>query len=108
MATTRVVNAAKSFRLVGYGNTDVNSSGGFGLRRMVDVPRASDKPVFGADAGLEFVAGAPFLDKDSCNGDSGGPAYALSRGEFLPSRATFRATNKTTPAFRDGCIHAPI
>jgi secreted trypsin-like serine protease len=84
IAPLQVVDAAKSFRLVGYGNTDVNSTGGFGVRRMVDVARASDNPAFGADPSLEFVAGAPFLDKDSCNGDSGGPAYTLASGEFLP------------------------
>jgi carboxypeptidase T len=108
MAPTQVVNAAKSFRLVGYGNTDVNSSGGFGLCRMVDVPRASDNPVFGADPGLEFVAGAPFLDKDSCNGDSGGPAYTLSGGEFLLAGATSRATKNSQRPCGDGGIYVRI
>lgn len=108
IAPTSVLDAAKSVRLVGYGNTDVNSTGGFGLRRMVDVPRASDNPVFGADPGLEFVAGAPFLDKDSCNGDSGGPAYTLSGGEFLLAGATSRATNNSTRPCGDGGIYARL
>lgn len=105
IASTPVVDTARSFRLVGYGNTDVNSTGGFGLRRMVDVPRASNRPIFGADPNLEFVAGMPFLNKDSCNGDSGGPAYALSNGAFLLAGATSRATRTARRPCGDGGIY---
>ena len=73
-----VLEDAHTVRLAGYGNTDVDSMGGYGIRRMVDVPLASNDPAFGADPETEFVAGAPFLDRDSCNGDSGGPAYVRS------------------------------
>jgi hypothetical protein len=108
MASASMVDAARSFRLVGYGNTDVNSTGGFGLRRMVDVPRASNRPIFGADPGLEFVAGAPFLNKDSCNGDSGGPAYTLSNGMFRLAGATSRATRTARRPCGDGGIYVRI
>ena len=54
---------------------------------MVDVPLASNDPKYGADAETEFVAGAPFLDRDSCNGDSGGPAYVRVRRPLAPGRS---------------------
>jgi secreted trypsin-like serine protease len=99
---------AHTVRLAGYGNTDVDSMGGYGLRRMVDVPLASNDPKYGADADKEFVAGAPFLDRDSCNGDSGGPAYVASGGKWFLAGATSRATASAVRRCGDGGIYTRL
>ncbi|MCE6998163.1 serine protease [Saccharothrix sp. S26] len=108
IATRDQVAAAAFVRLAGYGNTDVHSSGGYGRRRMVDVPIAGDHPRYGADAATEFVAGAPFLDRDSCNGDSGGPAYVQSDGQWLLAGATSRATASSLRPCGDGGIYTRV
>ena len=105
LAEDGMLDGAHSVRLAGFGNTDVFSTGGYGIRRMVDVPLASNDPQFGADAATEFVAGAPFLDRDSCNGDSGGPAYVQADGEWFLVGATSRATASTVRPCGDGGIY---
>ncbi len=108
IASGDVLNAAASVRLAGYGNTDIYSSGGYGKRRMVDVPIASADPRFGADEATEFVAGAPFLDRDSCNGDSGGPAFVQSKRTWFLAGATSRATASTVRPCGDGGIYTRL
>jgi secreted trypsin-like serine protease len=108
IAEADALDAAQTVRLAGYGNTDVDSMGGYGLRRMVDVPLASNDPKFGADADKEFVAGAPFLDRDSCNGDSGGPAYVHSGGRWYLVGATSRATDSAIRRCGDGGIYMRV
>ncbi len=108
IAEDGALEAAQTVRLAGYGNTDVDSMGGYGLRRMVDVPLASNDPKFGADADTEFVAGAPFLDRDSCNGDSGGPAYVLSGDHWYLVGATSRATDSAIRRCGDGGIYTRV
>jgi secreted trypsin-like serine protease len=102
------VDAARTTRLVGFGNVDVFASTGYGRKRLVDVPLASSDPRFGADPGLEFVAGSPFLDKDSCTGDSGGPAYVEIDGSWLLAGATSRATASSVRPCGDGGIYGRI
>ena len=80
-----------SIRVVGYGTVDVEGTMGYGVRRMVDVPLVSPGLAAGQDAEAEFVAGQPFLEKDSCRGDSGGPAYVERDGRWLLMGATSRA-----------------
>lgn len=108
IADQATVDAASTTRLAGFGNTDVFSSGGYGRRRMVDVPIASDDPKFGADPDSEFVAGAPFLDRDSCNGDSGGPAYVESDDGWFLAGATSRATASAFRPCGDGGIYTRV
>jgi trypsin len=108
IADEDALEAAQTVRLAGYGNTDVDSSGGYGIRRMVDVPLASNDPKYGADAETEFVAGAPFLDRDSCNGDSGGPAYVLSGDHWHLVGATSRATESSVRRCGDGGIYTRV
>jgi secreted trypsin-like serine protease len=108
IVTNGVLDTASTVRLVGYGNTDVFSSGGYGRRRTVDVPLASADPRFGADPATEFVAGAPFLDRDSCNGDSGGPAYVQLRQKWYLAGATSRATTSTVRPCGDGGIYTRV
>jgi secreted trypsin-like serine protease len=108
LAEPGLLEAAGTVRLAGYGNTDVNSVGGYGIRRLVDVPLASTDPKYGADADTEFVAGAPFLDRDSCNGDSGGPAYVASGDAWFLAGATSRATASAIRRCGDGGIYTRI
>jgi hypothetical protein len=108
LADEGVLEAAGSVRLAGYGNTDVDSMGGYGIRRMVDVPLASNDPKYGADVDKEFVAGAPFLDRDSCNGDSGGPAYVQSGESWYLVGATSRATDSAIRRCGDGGIYTRV
>ncbi len=115
IAPSQAIDTATSVRVVGYGNTDVWSSGGYGVRRAVDVPVASNSCTspdaqsrLGCDEGLELVAGAPFLDLDSCNGDSGGPIYVQHEGEWFVAGATSRATNEALRPCGDGGIYVRL
>lgn len=109
LARVDMLQAASSIRLAGYGHTDTDGSTGYGRRRVVDVPLASNDPKYGADRETEFVAGAPFLDRDSCNGDSGGPAYVqCGDGEWYLAGATSRATRSTFRRCGDGGIYTSV
>jgi secreted trypsin-like serine protease len=108
LADDTALDDAHTVRLAGYGNTDVDSSGGYGVRRMVDVPLAGRDPAYGADFDKEFVAGAPFLDKDSCNGDSGGPAYVRQGDRWYLAGATSRATESAVRICGDGGIYTRV
>lgn len=94
-----------SVRLAGYGYVDVYASVRTSERRMVDVPLASNDPKLGADPATEIVAGAPFLDRDSCNGDSGGPAYAWIDRRWQLVGVTSRATATRLRPCGDGGIY---
>jgi hypothetical protein len=108
IASASALRRARSVRVVGYGYTDTDGSTGYGIRRLVDVPLATADARFGADPKTEFVAGAPFLDRDSCNGDSGGPAYVSSRGRWLLAGATSRATASALRQCGDGGIYTLV
>ena len=121
-ASGALINAAKFGRAVGFGvgtNPVVDPAG---IKRMIDVPVASvacngtvttaqggvgDPGYYHCASGRELVAGAPSLDKDTCNGDSGGPLYVLSLdGSMYLAAITSRATG--TPGMRpcgDGGIY---
>ena len=113
-ATAAMIDKAAAVRAVGFGNTDPQSTTGYGIKRMVDVPVASascsaDAPTrYGCDKGLELVAGAPFLNKDSCNGDSGGPIYIKSGAQWYLAGATSRATVDSTRPCGDGGIYVRV
>lgn len=112
MASAADTKKATETTLVGFGNNDVNSSMGFGLKRQVSVPIVSmrrkpadkvsaDEAKFGFDADLEFVAGGG--GRDSCNGDSGGPAYIVVSGTKKVAGLTSRtAANAVHPCDEAG------
>jgi secreted trypsin-like serine protease len=98
-ATTKELAAATRTTLAGFGNDDVHSTRGFGLKRKVTVDiialrrKASEnfdsqESELGFESDDEFVAGNPVMD--SCNGDSGGPAYILNNGKLLVAGLTSR------------------
>jgi Trypsin len=105
IAEERMLTDAVSVRLAGYGRTDVGGTTGYGRRRVVDVPIAASDPRYGADPESEFVAGAPFLDRDACTGDSGGPAYVQADDGWYLAGATSRATASSFRRCGDGGIH---
>lgn len=117
IATEEQLRAATNVQLVGFGFNDPSRQVGFGTKRQVVVPMA---PVMGlaGDPGLqaleqllgfhaayEFVAGRKGLGLDTCNGDSGGPAYILGPQNFLLAGLTSRATRQANLPCGDGGIY---
>ena len=81
-----------------------------GPKRIADVVVVSpdgkkcDGQLYGADPDLEFVA--EDQRSDTCNGDSGGPAYLkTATGEWLLAGATSRPTINSTMPCGDGGIY---
>jgi secreted trypsin-like serine protease len=68
----------------------------------------SSQSRYGCDNGLELVAGAPFLDKDTCYGDSGGPVYVEHDGGWYLAGATSRATADSLRPCGDGGIYVRL
>lgn len=117
VATTAELQAAEETLLVGFGNSDVHSTKGFGRKRKVEVDithirrSAGDhmeevEESLGFDADIEFVAGGEGYD--SCNGDSGGPAYVTVLGRKKLAGLTSRATETATNPCGDGGIYTRV
>lgn len=117
IATTPELAAATEVTLVGFGNSDLNSTVGFGLKREVSVgfdalrttaaqDLSADEDRFGFDSHLEFVAGGG--GRDSCNGDSGGPAYIVANGIRKLAGLTSRAVANSVHACGDSGIYTRI
>lgn len=117
IGTAEQLRAAPDVQLVGFGYNDPARPLGFGVKRQVVVPMA---PIIGVedDADLsaleqllgfhgayEFVAGRKGLGIDSCNGDSGGPAYIRSDQNFMLAGLTSRATREAALPCGDGGIY---
>ena len=108
LANQGLINSLKTGRAVGFGLTANPIVQPAGIKRRVDVPVATvdcsgnvttdnglitDSAYYGCAVGRELVAGAPSLDKDSCNGDSGGPFFAQGPdGKLYLAATTSRAT----------------
>jgi len=107
-ASATLIGKVTIARAVGFGATENPIAEPIGIKRRVDVPIASsacsstvstsegsvtDANFYGCAPGTELVAGAPSLDKDSCNGDSGGPLFVESQnGNLYLAATTSRAT----------------
>jgi secreted trypsin-like serine protease len=108
-------DSARYVRLVGFGATNSAGTEGYGIKREVDVPMAStacgaqgDQVQYGCNGGIEFVAGKPFLNLDSCNGDSGGPAYIWYESDWLLAGVTSRPTKNSKQACGDGGVYTRV
>lgn len=108
ICSLQALASATSVMLVGYGTTDIGGYLGYGIRRKVEVGIASEDPGFGARDATEFVAGAMNLNRDSCRGDSGGPAYVYVDGRFELAGATSRGTRSAGRVCGDGGVYTKV
>lgn len=125
IASKALIDNSTFGRSVGYGVGANPIMDPQGIKRMVDVPVASiacngsvttgngsvtDTMYYHCSSGTEIVAGAPSLNKDTCNSDSGGPMYVVTSDGGLYLAATVsRATG--TPGIRpcgDGGIYVRV
>jgi endonuclease G len=115
LATEEEVGQATDTHLVGFGNDDVLSTRGFGRKREVTVPITASLTIgnvadlereFGFESDLEFVAGGGGFD--SCNGDSGGPAYIQVGGKRVVAGVTSRATDNARNPCGGGGIYTRV
>lgn len=117
IATTGELSAVQRTRLVGFGNDDVFSTRGFGIKREVEVrithlrrnqhDDLDDAEVeLGFESDLEFTAGGGGFD--SCNGDSGGPAYILAGGGRKVAGLTSRPFRQFSTPCGEGGIYTRI
>jgi endonuclease G len=116
-ATEADIAGAFQTTLAGFGNDDKLSTRGFGVKRRVTVPitdvrrKAGDdldeaEDSLGFESDLEFVAGGGGFD--SCNGDSGGPAYITVGKERKVAGLTSRATRTAETPCGDGGIYTRV
>jgi secreted trypsin-like serine protease len=117
LASGPMIDKATDGRVVGFGATEPSGAFGYGRKMQVDVPIASnackaqvdghdDNVSYGCDRNLELVAGRPLLQRDTCNGDSGGPFYIIGPdGGRLLAAATSRATDSAVSNCGDGGIY---
>jgi hypothetical protein len=97
-APAGALNGVSTVRVVGYGATNADGTKGSGVRREVDVaivnPVGAEWPqkavTYGCDPDLEFVATKDRFGSDTCDGDSGGPAYVRVNGQYCLVGATSR------------------
>lgn len=117
IASTAELIEANKVTLVGFGNEDVNSTKGFGIKREVEVDITSirrsagddldaDEHRLGFESDLEFVAGGNGFD--TCNGDSGGPVYIHAGSGMKLAGLTSRATETSVHECGDGGIYTRV
>ena len=78
------------------------------LKRKATDKLSAQANRLGFDADLEFVAGRKQLGKDTCNGDSGGPAYIRIGNTWKLAGTTSRATEDATHNCGDGGIYGRV
>ncbi len=112
IAKPEVINGASWVRLVGYGYGDRWRLSGKGVKREADVAavslacsRPGDPGKYGCHAGLEMVCADPAAVKDSCFGDSGGPAYVLSGNDWYLAGCTSRGVVPSQKDCGDGGVY---
>lgn len=106
--TFETFSAKPTVRLVGFGLTDNQAQGNNTALYEVDVP-VTDPVCTGngcqptISPGGEFVAGGG--NKDSCNGDSGGPVYLNTPRGYVVIGAVSRALSNATVPCGEGGIY---
>jgi secreted trypsin-like serine protease len=108
------IDSARFVHIVGYGFKDRWRAGGKGDKQQVDVFKASsscgrpdDVNTYGCHAKLELVAADKEAKKDSCFGDSGGPAYVTGGFDnaWYVGAFTSRPTRNSVEACGEGGIY---
>ena len=118
-ATAAELGRAEAVQLVGFGDSDPEASLGFGVKRQVEAPigalRRRPSQTLAAladrldfDPATEFVAGRKQLGRDTCNGDSGGPAYVRVGARWKLAGVTSRATADAVRACGDGGVYGRV
>ncbi|NEZ65751.1 hypothetical protein D0962_23840 [Leptolyngbyaceae cyanobacterium CCMR0082] len=119
IATTTEVDSEDNLILVGFGYEHPTLDIGFGTKRKADVPLTTisnlaniDPDEFenlhGFDFRYELYAGRKSLGIDSCNGDSGGPAYILIDDNFKLAGITSRAAFSSSVRCGDGGLYTRV
>jgi hypothetical protein len=109
IATSAEIDSASSLQLAGFGLTESN---GLGRKFVVEVAIASNSCQasvaggFGCHQDKEIVAGGN--GHDSCNGDSGGPAYVMTASGLKLAGATSRAVANSVANCGDGGIYVRV
>ncbi|HEV3049261.1 MAG TPA: serine protease [Longimicrobium sp.] len=114
MASSEELARARRTQLVGFGNDDIKSTRGFGTKREVTVEIARPLPDeldereqnWRFESDLEFVAGG--AGYDSCNGDSGGPAYIEVDGARKVAGLTSRAIHGAVNDCGEGGVYTRV
>lgn len=111
VATDQELITGGGVNLVGFGRSDAWYRFGFGTKRQVSVPvtplhgngnRHPKESVYGFSKDFEFHAGRKHSGVDTCNGDSGGPAYTIFRRDPNdPKKVTWKVAGLTSRAARD-------
>lgn len=98
IAPVRACDYMTSIRVVGFGH--------HGTSARVEQKRLTDIAVFSrsvneeqanlyrSNPGIEFIAADPHRVRDTCNGDSGGPAFTMFKSDWALVGVTSRATSK--------------
>ena len=119
-ASSAELEKARGIHLVGFGNDNPAGTMGFGIKREVAVNmnvirRSPNEDLsepearLGFNSATEFVAGRKGSGKDSCNGDSGGPAYVGAGPDKRKlAGVTSRATDEADDNCGDGGIYVRI
>ncbi|HTO53199.1 MAG TPA: trypsin-like serine protease [Myxococcota bacterium] len=117
-ASTSELTASPKTTLVGFGNSDVLSTRGFGRKREVSVDigflrgRTPDGQLDGPEhqlgfaSELEYTAGGEGYD--SCNGDSGGPSYVGAGSTYKLAGLTSRGFDDAHDPCGDGGIYTRV
>jgi secreted trypsin-like serine protease len=120
LASTALIDAATTARVVGFGTTDLHATQGFGTKRKTDVPIVSqgcngkvkgksDDTVYGCHRDREIVAGKPLFHHDTCQGDSGGPFFVRdAKGRWLLAGVTSRGTDLAQTLCGDGGLYVRV
>jgi carboxypeptidase T len=117
VATTEELTSATQTTLVGFGSNNPYATKGFGTQRevTVDITQLRRSPednldavehTLGFESDLEFIAGGNGYD--SCNGDSGGPAYITTDGGRKVTGLTSRSTPGSARPCGEGGIYTRV
>ena len=119
VASKAACDEGDNLHLVGFGYSDPELAIGFGTKREVNVVMAPPSTLsaeeeriaewkHGYEADHELFAGRRGLGKDSCNGDSGGPAYIRVNNGWMLAGLTSRASYDAVARCGDGGIYTRI